>query len=215
MRPVWNKMSTPGWIQMLCVWDFMHTWLAHTSLCSILALLSESLCTSSPSPPNSVLRPPPSPLWLPVSGPSRWSEGAGVGLRPGSGTLSWAGEDRAESQQHRAALMKGQAAGRPPGYADHGLIGLMRCSVASARSGTAGRSGTKRGGEAYCWALWVRQRKGLLSLPEFVFLKLKMLTSAVENSLCGHWKGLKSFRWNVKMVGKTKHSNQWFIITTK
>lgn len=94
--------------------------------------------------------------------PEPGSEGAGLRFRPGSGTLSWAGEDRAEPNQHRPALMKGLAAGRPPGYADHGLIGLMRCSSSSARSGTAGRSRTKQGGEAYCWALWVRKRKRLL-----------------------------------------------------
>lgn len=80
---------------------------------------------------------------------------ARVGVRPGSGTLSWAGEDRAEPHQYRPALMTGQAAGRPPGYADHGLIGLMRCSSSSARSSTAGRSCTKQGGEAHCLSLWV------------------------------------------------------------
>lgn len=38
----------------------------------------------------------------------------------------------------RAALMKGYAA-RLPGYTGRGLIGLMRCSSSSARSGTGGR----------------------------------------------------------------------------
>ena len=57
--------------------------------------------------------------WLSVSGLHR-GEGEPVsGLRAGSGTLSWEGEDADELHQHRAALMKGPAAGRPSGYADH------------------------------------------------------------------------------------------------
>lgn len=132
----------------------------------------ESLCISVP--PNSVSSTTSLPVLALCQRSEPGSEGAGVRLRPGSGTLSWAGEDRAEPHQHRAALMKGQAAGRPSGYADHGLIGLMRCSVSSARSGTTGRSRTKQGGEACCWALWVRKRKRLLSLSEFVELFLSL-----------------------------------------
>lgn len=101
-----------------------------------LDISSASLLTSSPPPPSSALAL--CQRFQPGSG------GAGVKLHSGSGTLSWAGEDGAEPRQHRAALMKGQAAGRPSGYADRGLIGLMRCSVALARSGTTGRSRAER-----------------------------------------------------------------------
>lgn len=117
------------------------------------------------------------PLWLSVSWGSR---GASVRLHPGvrDAQLGRRGRSRAPPAQGRAN--EGPGGCRPSGYADHGLIGLMRCSSSSARSGTAGRSRTKQGGEAYCWALRVRERR-------FVELFL----SDVENAYLGHSEG----RW--------------------
>lgn len=56
-----------------------------------------------------------------------------------------AGLERTEPSptRRKATLMKGYAAWRP-GYTDHGLIGLMRCSSSWARSGTGGRAGQRR-----------------------------------------------------------------------
>lgn len=87
------------------------------------------------------------PLWLGVSWGSR---GASVRLHPGvrDAQLGRRGQSRAPPAQ--GCANEGPGGCRPSGYADHGLIGLMRCSSSSARSGTAGRSRTKRGGEACC-----------------------------------------------------------------
>lgn len=134
--------------------------------------MTESLYFSSPPHLTYLLRHLPLP-WLFVSGREPMSGGAGVRLRPGSGTLSWVGQDRAEPRQHRAALMKGQAAGRPSGYADRGLIGLMRCSVASARSSTTGQRRTKQGGKGLL--LGQRQEETfIMAWVWFVFLKLNI-----------------------------------------
>lgn len=56
-----------------------------------------------------------------------------------------AGQERTVApRQHRAALMKGQAAGMHSDYADRGLIGLMRCSVVKCHSTEQDRTGRNR-----------------------------------------------------------------------
>lgn len=79
---------------------------------SALVTQAVTFCTSNPFPSH------------PGSLSAVCSEVRGDGvraLRAGSGTLSWTGEDADEPLQHRAALMKSPAAGRPSGYADHWL----------------------------------------------------------------------------------------------
>lgn len=137
--------------------------------------------------------------------PEPGSEGAGVRLRPGSGTLSWTGEDGAGPHQHRAALMKVKAAGMAPGYADHGLIGLMRCSSSWVRSGTVGWSRTKQGGELSNMGQ-KEEETSITAWVCWVFLKLKIYPSCVEISCSGHSNWLK--------LSKGKHINVYLDKTT-
>lgn len=99
VRPVLNKIPTSGCLVFLRFHWLKVTWRLHTRF---LALLSEWL-NLTPSPP-------------PFRSGSLSAGGHGEpasGFIQGSGTLSWAGEDGAEPHQHRAALMKGQAAAGP------------------------------------------------------------------------------------------------------
>lgn len=160
--------------------------------------MSKSLCISSSSPPNPVSSaPPPSPLWLSVSGPSRGQREPASDSVRGQGHS--AGQERTEPEphQHRAALMKGQAARRPSGYADRGFnwSNEMRRSLGEVRyrrteQDKAGRRGLLLG-------IMGQTEEETFITVRVCWAKLKIFTSEVENSYYGHSKGLKWFGWNI------------------
>lgn len=139
---------------------------SHTGLpLYTLKQMIESLCLSSSLLTLAGHLPP---TWLSVSGPRRGQGEPASDSVQGQGHS--AGQERTEPRphQHRAALMKGQAAWRPSGYTDLGLIGLMRCGEVRYHRTEAGQS---RGGRDLLLSIMGQKEKDFFlffsSLYEF------------------------------------------------